>query len=384
MIRRPPRSTLFPYTTLFRSVYWIEALPAEAVDQQPWLYYWLGMAQLQYENNLAREAFEKAWLKFKDAKNVKGLYLSWCGIADSYTFAHAGFVDADRWIKELDWLQQTCAKPLNLEVRGHLAFSAAGLILWAQPHHPDLPTWMNKIETMYRFIPNKFLKALCALQLITYYVHMGEMIKMRQLSQKVLKQALLEETGPIFMILTIIVVYANDWITAELKVANESEKELKEVTGIKRYSSLSSENVSFIHIVIEPNEQDQDMVVREIREATSRVTGLPSEVTESPLVSELTTSVFPMVELGITGNLPYRELREIAKRFLQPVNRIARRLSAKLIQLLHQLPEAQIAVHLLGNPLSPIAPKNHILLRPLKRLLQRMKFLSRTPSIRMH
>jgi len=101
----------------------------------------------------------------------------------------------------------------------------------------------------------------------------------------------------------------------ELKVTNEIEKELKEVTGIKRYSSLSMENVSFIHIVIEPNEKDQDKVVREIREATSRVTDLPSEVTESPLVSELTTSVFPMVELGITGNLPYRELREIAKRF---------------------------------------------------------------------
>src|SRR3712207_1687038 len=27
MIRRPPRSTLFPYTTLFRSLFWITALP---------------------------------------------------------------------------------------------------------------------------------------------------------------------------------------------------------------------------------------------------------------------------------------------------------------------------------------------------------------------
>src|SRR2546430_10570457 len=27
MIRRPPRSTLFPYTTLFRSVEWLVALP---------------------------------------------------------------------------------------------------------------------------------------------------------------------------------------------------------------------------------------------------------------------------------------------------------------------------------------------------------------------
>src|SRR3712207_8486230 len=28
MIRRPPRSTLFPYTTLFRSYAWLRAIPA--------------------------------------------------------------------------------------------------------------------------------------------------------------------------------------------------------------------------------------------------------------------------------------------------------------------------------------------------------------------
>src|SRR5437764_5433523 len=38
MIRRPPRSTLFPYTTLFRSCFWPFAdslLAAEAVDEIP-------------------------------------------------------------------------------------------------------------------------------------------------------------------------------------------------------------------------------------------------------------------------------------------------------------------------------------------------------------
>src|SRR3989449_10253601 len=34
MIRRPPRSTLFPYTTLFRSVVGLEAERVETLDQQ--------------------------------------------------------------------------------------------------------------------------------------------------------------------------------------------------------------------------------------------------------------------------------------------------------------------------------------------------------------
>src|SRR4030065_841853 len=33
MIRRPPRSTLFPYTTLFRSIFWDERLTTAAAER---------------------------------------------------------------------------------------------------------------------------------------------------------------------------------------------------------------------------------------------------------------------------------------------------------------------------------------------------------------
>jgi len=101
----------------------------------------------------------------------------------------------------------------------------------------------------------------------------------------------------------------------ELKVTNEIEKEIKEVVGIKRYLSWSMENVSSIHVVIDPDADDEDKVIREIREAVTRVSDLPSEVTESPLVTELGTSSFPMIEVGFAGNIPYKELREHARLF---------------------------------------------------------------------
>src|SRR3712207_6889953 len=42
MIRRPPRSTLFPYTTLFRSYPWkiVTPTPAEPVVEERNPYYW--------------------------------------------------------------------------------------------------------------------------------------------------------------------------------------------------------------------------------------------------------------------------------------------------------------------------------------------------------
>jgi multidrug efflux pump subunit AcrB len=100
----------------------------------------------------------------------------------------------------------------------------------------------------------------------------------------------------------------------ELNVTNKIEKELKEVTGIKSYQSWSQENVSMLHIVLDPDEDTED-VEREIREAVSRVNDLPREVEESPLVTELGTTSIPMIEVGLAGDIPYRELREIARRF---------------------------------------------------------------------
>ncbi len=101
----------------------------------------------------------------------------------------------------------------------------------------------------------------------------------------------------------------------ELLVTNELEKEIKEVTGIKKYASWSTENVSTIHVIIDPDVADDEKVIRDIREAVSRVTDLPEEVDESPLVTELSTSSFPMVEIGLASEMPYGQLRSIARRF---------------------------------------------------------------------
>ena len=68
----------------------------------------------------------------------------------------------------------------------------------------------------------------------------------------------------------------------ELMVTNEIEEQLKEVTGLKHYISWSRENVSTVHVVVDPNVNDEDKVIREVREAVSRVTDLPKEVTEEP------------------------------------------------------------------------------------------------------
>src|SRR5258708_20129911 len=55
MIRRPPRSTLFPYTTLFRSPRWLKLLHALTVgeDTAQRAALWAGLEQAYAERSLA-------------------------------------------------------------------------------------------------------------------------------------------------------------------------------------------------------------------------------------------------------------------------------------------------------------------------------------------
>jgi multidrug efflux pump subunit AcrB len=101
----------------------------------------------------------------------------------------------------------------------------------------------------------------------------------------------------------------------ELNVTNKIEEELKEVDGIDTMTSFSMENFSFIHIKIDPSISNKDTVKRDIRDAVSNTTELPTEITENPRVNEITTAKIPVIEVGLSGEIPYAELRELAKRF---------------------------------------------------------------------
>jgi multidrug efflux pump subunit AcrB len=101
----------------------------------------------------------------------------------------------------------------------------------------------------------------------------------------------------------------------ELNVTNKIEDELKEVSGIDRFTSYSMENISIVDVVVDLDSADQDEVVREIREAVNNVTDLPAEVDENPELTEIDSSIFPVIEIGFMGDNGYDELREYCRLF---------------------------------------------------------------------
>ncbi|HSG28862.1 MAG TPA: efflux RND transporter permease subunit, partial [Candidatus Krumholzibacterium sp.] len=103
----------------------------------------------------------------------------------------------------------------------------------------------------------------------------------------------------------------------ELNVTNKIEEELKSVVGIQQFTSISMENISQITVTIDLDAKDHEKIKTEVRDAVSRVTDFPDEVTESPLVVELnSTGVMEIIEVGLSSvGRDYRDLRERARLF---------------------------------------------------------------------
>ena len=109
----------------------------------------------------------------------------------------------------------------------------------------------------------------------------------------------------------------------EINVTNKIEKELLSVTGIKKFRSTSRENQSYVQIWIDPDISNQEKVKSDIRRAVDGISDLPAELEKQPFIHEENSGMFPIIEVGLYGDVPYKQLRELAKGFEKKLKRIS-------------------------------------------------------------
>ena len=98
----------------------------------------------------------------------------------------------------------------------------------------------------------------------------------------------------------------------EKLITTPIEKELKEVDGIDEISSSSSLGISYIIVKIDPDERDKKKIVNDIKDAVDRVRDLPKDIYEDPIVTEVSSRQYPIVEVSLSGNVDEQKLRYYA------------------------------------------------------------------------
>ncbi|UCG35101.1 MAG: efflux RND transporter permease subunit [Candidatus Omnitrophota bacterium] len=90
------------------------------------------------------------------------------------------------------------------------------------------------------------------------------------------------------------------------------ERELREVENIDEMISSSTEGESYISLNVDDKVKDLQKVVNDIQKAVDRVTDLPDDIEERPLVKDITSSEIPVLKIALSGELNEFVLRRYA------------------------------------------------------------------------
>ena len=90
------------------------------------------------------------------------------------------------------------------------------------------------------------------------------------------------------------------------------EKELKEVENIEEMLSSSDDGLSTILIKVETDVRNMQKVMNDIQRAVDRVADLPQDVTDRPIVTEITMAKIPVIKISLSGDVDETILRRYA------------------------------------------------------------------------
>lgn len=90
------------------------------------------------------------------------------------------------------------------------------------------------------------------------------------------------------------------------------ENELRGIEGVKKIESFSAEGVSNISIEFQPNVNLDSALQRVKDKVDLSQRNLPDDLTEDPIVSQFSTSDFPVFVVALSGNVPEADLKVVA------------------------------------------------------------------------
>lgn len=98
----------------------------------------------------------------------------------------------------------------------------------------------------------------------------------------------------------------------ESLVTFKIENKLRGIEGVKEIISYSAESVSNISIEFNPD-VDVDMALQRVRDKVDQAkSDLPQDLTEEPIITEISMSDFPVFVVAISGDVPEHDLKKIA------------------------------------------------------------------------
>jgi len=147
---------------------WIRALPQESLAGEPWLLYWLGLAQMQVQLSGSRETLVAAYKGFVVTSQPYGQLLSAASVLNTIAYEYDDFVRMDSWIKEIDLLLTTDAVFVDRDDELLVWSSLLLALRYRSPAHARLAQCVDRIDNLIEHETNANRKIAAAISLLNY------------------------------------------------------------------------------------------------------------------------------------------------------------------------------------------------------------------------
>lgn len=123
---------------------WIALLPVDHTRSEPWLGYWEGISQFQFDQELSRTTLARAFAQFEAAGDRVGQMLTAAAILTGYYFEYAKWDTAEPWIIRLGHLLESQPELPSRELEMTVYSAMLYGIAIRRPDHPLLPMCIER------------------------------------------------------------------------------------------------------------------------------------------------------------------------------------------------------------------------------------------------
>jgi LuxR family maltose regulon positive regulatory protein len=153
---------------------WLEVLPKEILEEDPWLLYWRGVAQLSTRPGESQGDFEEAFRRFSRQKDRDGMFLSWAGVVDAIIYGSGSLKTLDPWLLTLGKMWKKSTSPLPEEIEAKVTCAMIKALSLRRPPFVDMGMWADRAMRLARTTRDVPMKFTILLNLAYYRFHSGD------------------------------------------------------------------------------------------------------------------------------------------------------------------------------------------------------------------
>jgi LuxR family transcriptional regulator, maltose regulon positive regulatory protein len=179
---------------------WVRSIPAEIVQNTPWLLYWQGVCRLPYAPAESRRLLEGAYQGFIEQKDAAGELLSWAGLVDTFVFEWNDFTPLDRW---LDLMEERVGRGLSFpsrELEARVSSAMVCALMWRRPGAPGLNGWVERALRHSKEIGNPELRMQTCFNAANYHLWMGNLAESAMIIKEIGSLAHASGASPLMLI----------------------------------------------------------------------------------------------------------------------------------------------------------------------------------------